>query len=635
MPAQMFPMKLDRNHIRFQGKRGSAEYEFYQILKEQLGPEWRVIWGRDLESPIPIDGSPEGEADFIAVHPYYGLFVLEVKGGGLQYDEEQNLWVSWGRDGPHELSSSPSAQVKRTCRLLKAIFKDDPECPSYLKSSNFEICWAVVFNQCRLSGIMPTDLPRELVLDELDMDRIEFRLQVQVHQYFLKQARISAIEQDRKRGNRRRYFEKTLGEIEDDVRHRCLSVSQNGWGYLRAKFLASELEVKPPSLSTQIKREAEQLGRLTDEQYKVIESLESKEYLRAKVRGCSGSGKTLCAIELARRFGRERKKVLLLCYNPALREWLLRETRNQRQFIECYTIHGFCRSQVDDLPNPNKLEPRRRAEIFDWEWPLKLSEHLDTTDKRYDVVIVDEAQDYRGLWWEVIPKILRDDESRLFVFYDENQILYHDSAIAEIPIQGPPLILRRNCRNTQRIHNFISLFYHEPEELICQGPEGTRPKLFVYDDEFQQKDGLRRLLARWGEGLQDKPQPYDCVTLLTLHGRTNTFLADTPNLGNVNLVERPNQLSKAEEYVREPYTVLWSTDRRFKGLEGDAVILVDIDQKAEDRFADSLLYVGGSRARHRLYGFVHRRALDWLRARVDSQVEFYEDVSVLTDLELV
>jgi len=261
-------------------------------------------------------------------------------------------------------------------------------------------------------------------------------------------------------------------------------------------------------------------------------------------------------------------------------------------------------------------------------------DHLKTTNERYDVVIVDEAQDYRGLWWEVIPNLLRDDTSRLFVFYDENQILYHDSAIGEIPIDGPPLTLRRNCRNTKRIHDFILPFYHDPDEIICQGPEGTLPKLFVYDSEYQQKDGLRRLLARWGEGLADQDQPYDRVVILTLHGRTSTFLQDTPKLGNVNIVERPNQLSKAEESVRQPYTVLWSTDRRFKGLESDAVILVDIDQEEEDTFADELLYVGGSRAKHRLYGFVHRRSLDWLRAKVGTRAEYYEDLSVLATLEL-
>jgi len=209
MPAQMFPSKLNRNHIRFRGKRGSAEYEFYHLLKDQLSDEWKVMWGRDLEAPCPVDGSTEGEADFVAIHPYFGMFVLEVKGGGLEYHEDEHVWVSWGRGGEaHELSSSPSAQVKRTCRLLRAILKADPDCPDYLQSSNFEICWAIVFNQCRLSGVLPADLPRELVLDELDTDRIEFRMQTQIHQHFLRKAYLRAMDQDNRRGGSRRYYGK-------------------------------------------------------------------------------------------------------------------------------------------------------------------------------------------------------------------------------------------------------------------------------------------------------------------------------------------------------------------------------------------------------------------------------------------
>jgi hypothetical protein len=634
MPAQMFPTRIDRNHPRFQGKRGNAEFEFYHLLKDQLSPEWRVMWGRDLESPKPIDGSSEGEADFIAVHPELGMFVLEVKGGELEYRADEHVWIGWGRNGEEfERYTSPSAQVKRTCRLLREIFKDDPNCPHYLKTSNFEMCWAVVFNQCRLSGILPADLPRELVLDETDMDRIEFRLQVHVHQHFLKKAYERAIERDFQQ-RKRKYYDWPRRRIEEDVRRRCLRVSEEGWQYLRAKFLASELQVKPPRLSTQIKQEAKQLRMLTDGQYQVIESLEGRDYLRAKVRGCSGSGKTLCAIELARRFAKKKQKVLLLCYNPALRYWLERETKSWRHFIKVFTIHSFCRSRVNDLPNEHELPPERRTEILDYEWPLRLLEHVPDSKRRYDVIIVDEAQDYRGLWWSVIPELLRDDNSRLFVFYDENQILYNDSAIKDMPIPGHPLVLRRNCRNTKKIHNFISSFYHDPEEIISQGPEGTLPIIFAYGDESQQVDGVRRLLARWGEGLKDQAQPFDQVMILTLHGRTDTFLPRTPKLGNVNLVERSNRLSEAEQSMREPYTVLWSTDRRFKGLESDAVILVDIDQSVEDTFADNLLYVGGSRARHRLYGFVHKRSLDWLRAKTDSRAAYYEDISVLATLEL-
>lgn len=639
MTKHMYPLNLDPNHIRFQGKRGRAEYEFYYTLQDKLSDEWKVMWGRDLQSPAPVDGSSEGEADFILIHPLYGIFVLEVKGGGLEYRPDDHVWVSWGRESEYELSTSPFAQVKRTCRLLRKIFQTDPTSPSYFRSRHFTICWAVVFNQCRLIGDLPSDLREELLIDERYLDIVEFRLQNHIHQYFFNEAFERVISDDLRQEPSRRRYDHSYGiydnRVREDIRFRTMSIDEEGWNYLRKKFLAAELSVKAPSLATQIKHEAEKLRLLTDEQYRVIETLESKDYLQAKVKGCSGSGKTLCAIELAKRFARKKKYVLLLCYNPALEDWLARETAQNSHYIRTSTIHSFCRSEVSDLPNAYDLPSYRRTEVLDYEWPLILLEQLKTVERRYDVIIVDEAQDYRGLWWEVIPELRRDDNSRFYVFYDENQILYADSAINDIPIHTPALTLRRNCRNTQHIHKFISAFYHDEDEIICQGPEGDLPKLFVYRDDDQQKDGVRRLLARWGEGFKEQDtQPFHRMVTLTLHGRTGTFLANTPKLGNVNIVERPNRWSDAEAAVRKPYTVLWSTDRRFKGLESDAIVLVDIDQQNEDAFADELLYVGGSRAKHRLYGFVHERALSWLKPRVANLATFYEDINVLSSLDL-
>lgn len=636
MTAHMYPAKLDRNHIRFQGKRGQAEYQFYHALRDQLSDDWKVMWGRDLESPRPIDGSTAGEADFIVVHPYYGMYVLEVKGGGLAYDQDEHVWHCWGRDGEERaLLRSPSDQVKRTIRLLRLILREDPSCPAFFKSPDFQIGWAVVFNQCRIYGTLPADLPRELILDETDVDRIEHRLTTRIYQYFLKIAVENAVEQDYKRGRHRRYHEMAREQIDDDVRRRFMRVSDDSWEYLRAKFLASELQVKLPRLSTRIKEETEQLNLLTDEQYHLIEMLEDREYPAGKVRGCSGSGKTLCAIELARRFAKRKKKVLLLCYNSALADWLDRETKPHQQYIDTDNIHGYCRVEFGAwLPSPEKAPPAKRSEVFDIEWPYTISQNPEKVKKTYDVIIVDEAQDFRGLWWSVIPQFRKDDLSRFYVFYDENQILYHDSAIKDIPISAPPLSLRRNCRNTRRIHDFIRAFYRGPDEIISQGPQGTLPRFFVYDTPEHQMDGFRRLLARWREGLSDVKQPYARVIALTMHGRTNTFLRNTLKLGNVNLEERSTRLAEAEEQARKPYSVLWSTDRRFKGLENDAVILLDIDQQAEDTFADNLIYVGGSRAKHRLYGFVHRRSLNWLRSRTNGLAEFFEDYSVLANLEL-
>ena len=48
-------------------------------------------------------------------------------------------------------------------------------------------------------------------------------------------------------------------------------------------------------------------------------------------------------------------------------------------------------------------------------------------------------------------------------------------------------------------------------------------------------------------------------------------------------------------------SIPFTTCRKFKGLEADIIILIDIDNNMFDKNYEQILYVGASRARHRLY----------------------------------
>src|SRR5690606_23793305 len=73
-------------------------------------------------------------------------------------------------------------------------------------------------------------------------------------------------------------------------------------------------------LATDFQEEEDQFRQLTLQQFTVLEFIESKP--RALIAGCAGSGKTMLAIEKARRLGEQGKRVLFTCYNKALAEWL-------------------------------------------------------------------------------------------------------------------------------------------------------------------------------------------------------------------------------------------------------------------------------------------------------------------------
>lgn len=76
--------------------------------------------------------------------------------------------------------------------------------------------------------------------------------------------------------------------------------------------------------------------------------------------------------------------------------------------------------------------------------------------KRYDAIIVDEAQDFHEEWALTIRTLLKDDqESLLYVFYDEEQNIFQRDFGEAFLINNPPFLLRRNLRNTENIWAFV------------------------------------------------------------------------------------------------------------------------------------------------------------------------------------
>src|SRR5262249_5734804 len=141
---------------------------------------------------------------------------------------------------------------------------------------------------------------------------------------------------------------------------------------------------------------------------------------RVAIRGGAGTGKTVLAAESARRLSARKHRVLLVCYNRALAFFL-------RQRIgsgpEISSFHSLCSRMASDahLSIPRGVKER---ELFDEHLPDLLARAAELLpERRYDAIIVDEGQDFRGHWWPAIDAWLAR-EGRLQVFHDCNQRVY-------------------------------------------------------------------------------------------------------------------------------------------------------------------------------------------------------------------
>ena len=201
----------------------------------------------------------------------------------------------------------------------------------------------------------------------------------------------------------------------------------------------------------------------------------------------------------------------------------------------------------------------------------------------YDHIIIDEGQDFgiddveEANIIETLKSIIEDtqpDTSRFYIFYDKLQLVQSSRIPKYIEEADCKLTLYRNCRNTENIATTsLAPITERTPKLIDGCVKGAPAKLHFCADEAAVQVKLNLLLDTLkGQGVKD-------IIILTCKTETTSILSGAVFNG----------------VYRNKYR--FSTCRKFKGLEADAVILVDVDS---DTFTDNnilLYYVGTSRAR--------------------------------------
>ena len=293
----------------------------------------------------------------------------------------------------------------------------------------------------------------------------------------------------------------------------------------------------------------------------------------AVINGAAGTGKTLIAVEKARRHALNGESVLFLCYNAELKKYLA--CRYENPNIHFMTLDGYaCRICGTAVSNYAKAKEKLKDYAAFYSFP-------------YDHVIVDEGQDFgrdgieNAKLLELLhDAVLADAESKasFYVFYDELQSVQTDWVPKFILNAECRLTLHRNCRNTENISETATSLLKKSENrtfLLTAGAiTGKIPCLHFCEDVGSSISALDEIL----DGL--KRDGIDDIVILALRTVDESFL---------------NGYAADGTYGGFRFT----TCRKFKGLEADAVVLVDFTERTVLK-DDMLFYVGASRARVRL-----------------------------------
>lgn len=548
--AVLWPRRLPRE-IRENPLR-SAERTVYQRLAASLDDRWSVFYSRPWLGLSPTGEEIDGEADFIVAHPDEGFLALEVKGGRIDRDPTEDRWTSTDRHGVTRRIKDPIAQARTAKHRIIEKLQESP----HWRPRRIRIRHGVVFPDVTIPARdLGPDMPRRLFCDRDELEG-DFRA------WLL--ARFRAPE-DRD----------PAGDVLGDDGMRALT-----------KLLAEPFTLRVP-LGYLTEDDERDLEVLTQQQYQVLATLE--EIPRAAVRGGAGTGKTVLALESARRLAEGGKRTLLTCYNRALAH-RLRAMSGGGHDIDSF--HSLCR-RMSGAAGLAVAQGIPEKELYEDVLPDLLARSAEARPElRYDAIVVDEGQDFRPHWWVAIDALLRPG-GRLQVFYDANQRVYRDISALPRDIEAVPVPLSQNLRNTRAIHA-VSMRYYSGYPTHPNDVEGIPVEAALVLDSASFHRAVGEVVRRLVE--VERVPPEQIAAIASSEGLCGRIAPE-------RMVGRFATCSCDES---RQGAVILDTIRRFKGLEARVVVLVASGDLVRD---EELLYVATSRPRAHLVVVGEREAL--------------------------
>ena len=254
-------------------------------------------------------------------------------------------------------------------------------------------------------------------------------------------------------------------------------------------------------LGVEARRIDREIRRMTSEQAKALDLLSSSK--RIVLRGSAGTGKTILAIEQARRKSALGQRVLFVCFNRSLADVLRTEASKSPELrgVEFHNYHQLVGHLLARGASKSKV-PEDWAEFNKAAAHLVL-EAIDASPgwKPFDYLVVDEAQDLMANEFLSVLDLLLEgglEGGQWTMCFDPTQAIFkdqfdHDCAdrVAKISVQANLTI---NCRNTHPIQAYVyGLAQLESGEQ--HGRWAPHPTIIYYRDraEMRQKRARRSI----------------------------------------------------------------------------------------------------------------------------------------------
>ena len=552
--------------------------------------EWTVLHSLGLARTRV---GPYGEIDFVVLIPGRGIVCVEVKGGLVSC--QNGIWTTRNQQtGQREtLKRSPYLQAREGMFALKTAI--EKKFGRHHPATSCPLSYAVIFPAVNAPPASPGEEPWETI----DFEALR--------------APISRLLLRNIEGTRRKLPHTACAD----------AASPEVLAAIR-QFLRPDFDCVLSRAST-IRHTEAQLVSLTEAQYVYLDMAMSND--RVLVTGAAGTGKTLLAIEFARREAARGRRIVLLCYNKVLADWLRQlVAADGVQGIRVGTFHSMLRRWIGAGSYAREFEvaavdtdsKRLFTELLPLYGELALSEQGSCAD----TLIIDEAQDL--LTPENLPVLnqivtgglaggrwaLFGDFTRQAIYHGDGE-LPNDDFTASLDTLCPGYVkvpLRINCRNTRPIGEetaLLSGFDSLPYRLAqADGPA-------VDYRYWRRSNDAPGILSAVLKKLLDDGIAAEDIVVLSPSAFDKSAAAAVGEVNGIPLIDM-------RDIEGEPgRCIVFSTVHSFKGMESPVVVFCDVADITTDH-QRALAYVGMSRARSLLIMVVSeavRRVLPELTRR--------------------
>lgn len=547
--------------------KSAAEKHIFEWFRDDPRTEdWIVLHSLGIANHNRVI---HGETDFFVLVPYMGVFALEVKGGRVR--RKDGVWSFTDRYG--NIGTKERGPFDQAWDSVFSIVKDIKNKLDISHKHLNKIFFGI--------GVMFPDVEYTTVgCDEEQWQVFDCNDGNNIYDYILRIFN-GACEKWKAQYGKEVPFEKLPSA--DDI-----------------KYIASQLRGdfdKAVAVSVQIRYAEEELVRLTNEQYRCIDQLDDNK--RCLIEGGAGTGKTLLAIEEAKKAVANGMKVALFCYNKNLGDWLDKYFEDLPFSLRPAYIGTFHRYMVQTSKNAGirlvfPQDDTNLNEFYAKNLPVSTENALiQLRNDKFDKIIVDEAQDlitekYLGVFDKCLAGGLTRGKWTFFGDFS-HQAIYNTHLSGE---EMKDMIEERtsfirfrltvNCRNTKTICDEISLVtdFKAPSD-VWSTVDGTPVQYMTYSDRSEEKKKLLETI----NSLMDSHISPKKISILSPVKRENSVVSDI----------NEHEIRDYKTYANNKLS--FCTIQAFKGLENSVIILVDIDSISDKK----LMYVALSRARTALY----------------------------------